>query len=175
MLPLFRRKTQLVSACVCVCVSLCALWAFVFLHCARSRKLNTTLLLTRLPELNSGQKFVGKNTCQLLNTVPAAGYGMRSTSTTRTQCGARAQNAAQLHMSKLNGFRLPADNKNGCFHITNMLYASLMLLRFTNISVLRNPPATPFHPQCPGHAAYHHLFYVKISAEYGFIAGGAGL
>lgn len=72
------------------------------------------------------------------------------------------QDAAQLHMSKLNGFRLPADNKNGCFHITNKLYASLMLLRFTSISAPEStrslsPPHTP--------ASYRIItfFYVKIS------------
>lgn len=154
MLPPFRRNTQLDSlrVCVCVCaacvpVLVCTLCFCFSSLCARSRKLNTTLLLTRLPELNSGQKFAKnkKILCQLVDTVPATGYGMRTTATTTcTQSEAQSQHGAQLHMSKLNGFRLPADNKNACFHITNMLYASLMLLRFTNIF-----PSSPSHAFLP--------------------------
>lgn len=70
MLPLFRRKYRLptqLQLCVCVCVTVCPCSCigvhFVllfFFACARSRELNTTLLLTRLPELNSGQNLAKK-------------------------------------------------------------------------------------------------------------------
>lgn len=56
---------------------------------------------------------------------------------------------AQLHMSKLNGFRLPADNKNGCFHITYTLYASFMLFWLAHCL---SPPS-----DCPT-ALLHFLF-----------------
>lgn len=89
---------------------------------------------------------------------------MCTTTTTMTTRAPQNQDAAQLHMSKLNGFRLPADNKNGCFHIKNKLYASLMLLRFTSISA---PESTRSLSLSTSHtpASYRIItfFYVKIS------------
>lgn len=141
-----------------------------FFACARSRELNTTLLLTRLPELNSGQNLAkkymsagGNSACYRIWYVhdgdDCSALGARDP---------QNQDAAQLHMSKLNGFRLPADNKNGCFHITNKLYASLMLLRFTSISAPESPQ--PPHPTPPP-LTVSSPFLCENFAEYGFIAG----
>lgn len=141
-----------------------------FFACARSRKLNTTLLSTRLPELNSGQNLAkkymsaggGNSACYRIWYVHDDDDYSRAPEPGRSAVaheqikwfptsGRQQKRLFPYYKQAICKFNAPTVHQ----HFSSGIYPLSLSLP------LQHPRLLP----------YHHLFLCENFAEYGFIAG----
>lgn len=143
-----------------------------FFACARSRKLNTTLLLTRLPELNSGQNLAkkymsaggGNSACYRIwyvhddddddySRAPEPGRSAVAHEQIKwfPTSGRQQKRLFPYYKQAICKFNAPTVHQ----HFSSGIYSLSLSLP------LPHPRLLP----------YHHLFLCENFAEYGFIAG----